>query len=214
MRRQRRSATQEILRRETKGWSGGGEGAPRWYPSRESGGRRLRGGRRQGKEGPRQREEGGETGNWGDWGRSERRCGRPTGEGPQVRGRCVGPRRPRDSESKPRNGPGEEWIWPPQANAVTVAPTPAGARPPQAWDLAAKGLVAKPVQRGVGFGSCRPTPVARADSILVRPGWGFPSSLPCQGLSQAVPRHPWELGEGGAVLGEPKGRRTETGGWR
>lgn len=37
MRRQRRSATQEILRRETKGWGGGGEAAPRRQGSRDPG---------------------------------------------------------------------------------------------------------------------------------------------------------------------------------
>lgn len=49
MRRQRHSATQEILRRETKGWSGGGEGERRGGgkrdPSQERSGSRLLGGR-------------------------------------------------------------------------------------------------------------------------------------------------------------------------
>ena len=44
MRRQRHTATQEILRRETKGWSGGGDAEPAWEtrPHRERRGRRLR----------------------------------------------------------------------------------------------------------------------------------------------------------------------------
>lgn len=50
------------------------------------------------------------------------------------------------------------------------------------------------------------TPVAQIDFVLVRPGWGFRSPLPCQGSCQTVPRHPWELGQKGAILGEPKGR--------
>lgn len=98
MRGQRRSATQEILRRETKGWSGGGEGPRRVGgrpdQNRERSGRRLRGGRRE-----REREKGGiraeggwgETGKWRDWGRQKRRDGggRQKGEGPQVSGRRV-----------------------------------------------------------------------------------------------------------------------------
>ncbi|XP_052604813.1 translation initiation factor IF-2-like isoform X2 [Peromyscus californicus insignis] len=46
-----------------------------------------------------------------------------------------------------------------------------------------------------------PTPVARADFIQLKAGWRVSSSLPCQGLCQTLPRHPWELGQKGAVLG-------------
>lgn len=116
-----------------------------------------------------------------------------------------------EAKGEPRNGAEEDWAWRLQVKAMKVAPPPR-CPCPSLLGPCDKGRAAHPARRG-GFGSGSPTPVAQADFIPAWPRWGIPSSLPCQGLCQALPTYPWELGQGGAVLGEPEsmGKKPEGG---
>lgn len=105
-RRPRRSATQEMLRRETKGWRGGGAGRrrPRNRDPAERGAGAGSGEARErdgvGAEAERGR---GEAGKWETGETEEAGRGRAAGE----RAACLRPGGPGDSKSKPRRGPAE-----------------------------------------------------------------------------------------------------------
>ena len=128
-RRPRRSATQEMLRRETKGWRGGGagRGGRGAGTPRASRGRSLRGGGREGEaaQGQRPREEERRPGSWRPE-TEEAGRGRAAGE----TAACLRPGGPGDSKSKPRRGPGEEWLQRPPAKCRKVAPVPRLPNPP------------------------------------------------------------------------------------
>lgn len=126
------------------------------------------------------------------------------GRGPRCEGGVTGPWRSRGlhKETPPQwYGGGMGLATPGQCHESS--PYPARCSPPSVFGTLQQWALSPNLCKGGVFGSGRPTPVARADFVLVWPGWGFPSSLPCQGLCQALPKHPWELGQGGAVLGEP-----------
>lgn len=113
MRRQRRSATQEILRRETKGWSGGGEGAPRRRDPAEEGegAGYAKAGARERRDGDRGRKGGGrKVGRFGDTEEAGRGRAADGGGAAGVRTACLGPGGPGDSKIKPRCGSGEKWV--------------------------------------------------------------------------------------------------------
>ena len=148
-------------------------------------------GERETAQGQRPREKEGRQGS-GSLERQRRRGG----GGRQVRGRRVCAPAARET---PKANPQGSWGGVALATPGQMpksSPCPPPPQPPHARRSAplVLGLSRRKGPRWLpnpgGLGPGHPTtPVARADFILVWPGWGFPSSLPCQGLCQALPRH-------------------------